>query len=120
MLSQGPTHLAEGDGERMWGAAGTLAAQAAPVDVRLGPRIAYDERVIAIEVGSIEPLPEALAHRFHHITVGHRKDAKPIEGRRLFERMHDGQKESELGGAIHVIELKAPLPRVKGIVKALF
>ena len=110
----------EQEGERMWTAAGTLAAQAAPVDVRLGPRVAYDERVIAIEVDSIEPLPEALAHRFHHITVGHRKDARPIEGRKLFERLHDGQTQSELGGKIHVVELKALLPRVKGIVKALF
>ncbi|KAH8917429.1 hypothetical protein BT69DRAFT_1269017 [Atractiella rhizophila] len=72
------------------------------VQVTLGPRLLWDGRVMSIEVSNVEPKEKIRvgAAKTLHVTVGTIPEAKPIEGKFIYERHTMGQKTTEKGGDI--------------------
>ncbi|GAA5824856.1 hypothetical protein JCM11251_005368 [Rhodosporidiobolus azoricus] len=98
------------------------------VDLVLGPRIVWDERVMSLEVkalvssakdGEGKPLIELTNGRGAHITVGTKSsDIRPVEGKWIAEAVAKGEKETKEGGKIHILTLEGE-SRVPGKLAGL-
>lgn len=91
-----------------------LASSSGPVKVgvKLGPRIAYDDKVVSIEA-FVEP-DERIEAAKRHVTAGYAEGSRPVEGKLIFEAIHNG---SERPG-LNVVELDEAI-HVTGILKGL-
>ncbi|GAA5902703.1 hypothetical protein JCM6882_004046 [Rhodosporidiobolus microsporus] len=114
------------------GEAKDVAAAKAKLDVELvlGPRLLWDERVMSLEVSALvcktppakegdAPLIELANGRGAHITIGTKaSDIRPVEGKLIAEAFARGEKETKEGGKIHVLEMKGET-RVPGKLAGL-
>ncbi|KAM0786912.1 hypothetical protein ACM66B_002336 [Microbotryomycetes sp. NB124-2] len=109
-------------------------SQSLDVDVTLGPRIAWDQRVMTIEVSALSKsttsVPGSVAEkeeiempgqgddRHAHVTVGTRDDKiRPVEGKWLLEALIRGERQTRNGGEIRFVEIE-PI-KVKGHLAGL-
>ncbi|KAK4052810.1 tRNA ligase [Microbotryomycetes sp. JL201] len=106
-------------------------SQTLEVDVTLGPRIAWDKRVMTIEVSGLDSahavpgagndgieMPGQGDDRHAHVTVGTRDDKiRPVEGKWLLEALLRGEKQTKDGGEIRFVEIE-PV-KVKGHLAGL-
>lgn len=83
------------------------------VELALGPRIVWDDRVMSIEVSGMrseagtEMGLGTLVGRSLHVTVGTREeDVRPIEGKLVLEAVEKGETTTREGGIIHVREME--------------
>lgn len=99
-------------------------ADVKPVHVQLGPKIAWNERVMAIEAHLVddppaEELQGVLRHRSSfHITVGTRdREIPAVEGKWLIQAMHQGKDKTEDGLEVHVARVGTIVAegRIKGM-----
>jgi tRNA ligase len=111
------------DKRDLWERCRSLAEQNLVVEVSLGPRLVWDDRVLSIQVESIKPadLFEKAHVKSHHVTVGTvKEDIRPVEGKLILEALLDGkERQSEEGGPIRFAEFAAGTARVSGRVRGL-
>lgn len=93
-----------------------------PIDVQLGPRIAWNDRVMAVEAHLIDPADEmqgVLRHRStFHITVGTKdREVPAVEGKFLITAMLRGKDKTEDGLEVRVANVGTTVAqgRVKGM-----
>ena len=108
--------------EAMWehyrSTAASTKAGEANVEVELGPRLVWNERVMAAEVSSVGPeeIVRWKGRKAAHVTIGTiKEDVRPIEGKHILEKVLSGETK---GKEIQVLEI--PVQRVKGVIKGLF
>jgi tRNA ligase len=113
------------DKRELWEKSKSLAEEDKVVEVKLGPRIFWDERVLAIEASPIalfsDDIHKAAADKryAHHVTVGTADaEVRPVEGKLILEAFLDGKEESAQGGRIHFAEIGETVT-VKGRVRGL-
>lgn len=82
------------------------------VEIVLGPLLAYDSRVMAVQVSSITSLAtpprsiELVAGKKAHVTIGTlRHEIRPIEGKFIIEQALAGEASTEAGGVIMTKEI---------------
>lgn len=108
--------------EAMWEHYKAIASAAkageSNVEVVLGPRLVWNDRVMAAEVSHVGPEEKVRwsGRTAAHVTIGTIKEGvRPIEGKHLLQAVLDG---TELGNSAQVLEI--PLQQVKGTIKGLF
>lgn len=93
------------------------------VELTIGPRLVWDDRAMSLEVSALTSaagtsLQLAVDGRSAHITVGTKEeDIRPVEGKLVLEAALRGDKTTELGGEIHVLEFE-PV-KVRGRIAGL-
>lgn len=82
------------------------------VELTLGPTLAYDNRVMSLQVSAISSNATREEDRIElrkdgaHVTVGTiSAEVRPVEGKWLMEKALAGEKETALGGEIRMVEI---------------